>query len=94
MESLAVFVGILLLAMISGSFVAFALSFVDNNVARFFVYLFALLSGGMSVWMAFATNALGSWVLATIMVCVGGASIWNSNRIRTNNEEIKRLTNE
>jgi hypothetical protein len=44
--------------------------------------------------MALADNSLGTWVMALIIVGLGSVAIWNSNRVKRNNEEIKRLTSE
>jgi len=94
MESLALLVSIIILATFSSVFVAVALSFAESSVARGFVYFLAVLSSAAGLWMGYATSSTGGWVMGLIITALGIASIWNSNRVRRNNEEIKRLTSE
>ena len=94
MESLALLVAVMVLVIFSSLFVAVALSFADTKLARGFLYTFVSMSSGLIIWMALAVNSLGTWVMALIIVGLGSLAIWNSNRVKRNNEEIKRLTSE
>jgi TctA family transporter len=82
MESLALLVSIIILAIFSSAFVAVALSFSDSKVARTFVFIFAPLSSAAGLWLGFAAKSTGSWVMGLIVVGLGVFSLWNSNRNR------------
>ena len=94
MESLALFLAIVLLTVFSSAFVAIALSFADSQVARGFVYFFTLLSGGTSLFMAYSVGSPGSWGMALVIVALNALAIWNSQRVKRSGEENKRFTSE
>ena len=94
MESLALFVAILLLAVFSSAFVALALSFVDKVIARAAVYVLATIAAGFGVFLAYSTRSTGSWVMALVLIGIGAFSIWNALRIKKYNAIDKEFTSE
>jgi hypothetical protein len=94
MESLALFVAILLLAVFSSAFVAVVLSFIDSPVARGFVYVLAPIAGGFGIFLAISTSSTGSWIMALVLIALAGLSVWNALRVKKYNEEIRRFTSE
>jgi hypothetical protein len=94
MESLALFVAVMLLAVFSSAFVAAALSFIDSPVARGTVYVLSPIVVGFGVFLAISTRSTGSWIMALVLIALGGFSLWNSLRVKKYNKEIKRLTSE
>lgn len=94
MESLAVFVAVLLLTDFSFVFVALVLSFLDNKVARGFTIALSALTGSFTLFLAISSSSQGTWIMALIVLAVNAISIWNTFRIKRNNEETKFFTSE
>lgn len=80
MESLAVLVMTILLAIYGSGIIAFALSWFRNKVVRIITFVFAGFSIASGVWLAITLLNGNGLFLGSIPVILGAFSAWNSNR--------------
>jgi hypothetical protein len=82
MESLAIFVGFILLAIYLSTFIAFGLSFINNKVVRIIVYVLSSFSFGMGIFLISALQNFNGIVVGGIPIVISILSTVNSIRAR------------
>jgi hypothetical protein len=80
MESLALTVALILLAVLSFGLGAFVLSWFRSPVAKVLTYVLATVSIAAGVWVGWVLIDGNGIAIALVPVCLGVFSFWNSRR--------------
>jgi predicted membrane chloride channel (bestrophin family) len=78
MESLALLVTVILIAIYSSGFIAFIASWFKNHIALFVAKSFGIVAIVSGVWLGFTLRDGNGFFVGSIPVLLGSFAIWNS----------------